>query len=278
MRAPVTTGALALLGLAAGAGPAAAAPANVGIQFAAFAPSQIDVLPGDTVQWSNASARAHTVTSESGAFGSGELASGERFDWTAGPAGTYAYRCTIHPGMTGEIDVRRVTLGPVATTVVTPGTRFELTGRTADPWQPVRIERGGPAGFATVATAMPSPSGDWRATVRVGETGDYRAASSTGVSETRRIRVSRRRVLLRATRTGVHVTVRPSDPYGRIVLESRLRERFGWWPIAFRRLDYVSTAGFRVRGRARLRAVLVDTDGWTPLATSPVVVLKRSGR
>ena len=69
----MTTGALALLGLAAGAGPAAAAPANVGIQFAAFAPSQLDVLPGDTVEWSNASPRAHTVVSESGAFGSGEL-------------------------------------------------------------------------------------------------------------------------------------------------------------------------------------------------------------
>ena len=39
--------------------------------------------------------------------------------------------------------------------------------------------------------------------------------------------------------------------------------------------DYVSQADVRIKGPARVRIVLVDKDGWTPLATSPVVVVPR---
>jgi hypothetical protein len=59
----------------------------------------------------------------------------------------------------------------------------------------------------------------------------------------------------------------------RVRLQVRSRERFGWFPVATRRLDYVSRADFSVRGPARVRAVLVDRDGWTPVATSPVLTL-----
>jgi hypothetical protein len=57
------------------------------------------------------------------------------------------------------------------------------------------------------------------------------------------------------------------------MLQADLHERFGWWPIARSRLDYLSQARLRVRRPARLRALLVAKDGWTPLATSPVLVL-----
>ena len=50
-----------------------------------------------------------------------------------------------------------------------------------------------------------------------------------------------------------------------------LRERFGWWPVARARLDYRLAGAFRVQRPARVRVVLVDKDGWTPLATSRVV-------
>jgi hypothetical protein len=80
-------------------------------------------------------------------------------------------------------------------------------------------------------------------------------------------------VHLRATRTGVAVTVTPPVPYARLLLQADLHERFGWWPIARAKLDYLSQASFRVARPARVRALLVAKDGWTPLATSPVVVL-----
>jgi hypothetical protein len=71
------------------------------------------------------------------------------------------------------------------------------------------------------------------------------------------------------------VTVTPNDPAAVVVLQAHLRERFGWWPVARRRLDYVSTARFRVRRPGRVRVALVDDDGWTPLATSRVLVIRR---
>jgi plastocyanin len=264
-------GALALL-----AAPAEAATEAVSIQFAAFGPSQLDVLPGDAVVWSNLSVRHHTVTSDAGVFASGDLLAGARFTRTFTTVGPYPYHCTVHPSMTGEIDVRRVTLAALPAAAVPAGTAVELSGRTADPLQPVRVERSrGGAQFTPVATAMPEADGAWRASVPAGTTADYRAAAGADVSEVRRLLVSDRRVKVHARRRLVRVVVTPSDPYATVVLEVRLRERFGWWPVARRRLDYVSSARFRIRRPARARVVLVDEDGWTPLAVSRVLDLKR---
>ena len=253
--------------------PPATASQDVSVQFAQFVPSTLALLPGETVQWTNVSPRTHTVTAAS--FASGELAPGAIFAWTAALPGVYAYRCTIHPEMSGELDVRRVTLGSLPVGAVTAGTRVELTGRTADPLVPVRIERDRGDGFAQVALAAPSRSGDWHATVTAVATADYRAASGTDTSEVRRLIVSDRRVAVRTTRDGVSVLVTPSYPYGRVVLQQRLRVRFGWWPVARKRLDYLSEARFHVRLGARTRVVLVDRDGWTPVAVSRVLRPRR---
>jgi plastocyanin len=246
--------------------PVAAADQEVSAQFAQFVPSTLDVLPGEAVQWTNVSPRTHTVTAA--AFESGELGPGATFAWTAEDSGAYPYRCSIHPEMTGEIDVRRVTLGPLPPAAVIAGTRIELTGRTADPPTPVRIERDRGDGFAQVTVAAASPSGDWRATVTAVTTADYRAVSGAEASEVRRLLVSDRHVTVRVTRRGLAVTVTPSNPYGRVILQQRLRERFGWWPVARKRLDYLSQAHFLLRRRTRTRVVLADRDGWTPLAVS----------
>jgi hypothetical protein len=206
------------------------------------------------------------------AFASGELAPGAAFAWTGGPPGAYAYHCTIHPEMTGEIDVRRVTLEALPPAAVVAGAHVEIAGRTADPLTTVRVERDRGGGFTQVAVATPDAAGDWRATVTATATADYRALSGADASEVRRLLVSDRHVTVRATRRGgVVVTVTPADPYGRVLLEQRLRERFGWWPVARKRLDYLSQARFRVRRAARTRAVLVDRDGWTPIAISSAV-------
>ena len=280
MRRTVVAAAAALVIALAGSPPgAAAATQAVNVELAAFAPAQLDVLPGETVAWTNVSPRVHTVTSDAALFGSGELAPGGVFAQRFDGVGAYAYHCTIHPQMTGEVDVRRVILGPLPTAAVPLGGRVAVSGRAADPSRPVSVQRRLEGGaFASVASASPAPDGSWRTTVTAEATGDYRAASGGDVSQTRRLLVSGRRVRMRATRRGVVVTVTPSAPYARIVLQRDLHERFGWWPVARARLDYLSRASFRVRGPARLRAVLVAKDGWTPLATSRVVVLGHSRR
>ena len=254
---------------------AAVKPQEVNIEFSAYAPSQLDVLPGETVAWTSVSLRTHTVTSDTGLFDSGNVAGGGRFAYVFKDVGTYRYHCTIHPSITGEIDVRRVTLGPLPTAAVAVGTHVEFSGRTADPTQPVEIQRSlNGSTFTTLTTATPAADGTWKTTIGVDATGDYRAATPGGTSETRRLLVGIRRIQIRATRTGISFTVTPSAPYSRVLVEVYLRERFGWWPVAQSRADYVSEGEVRIHRPARVRVVLVDKDGWTPIATSPVVVLR----
>ncbi|MGI8863256.1 MAG: cupredoxin domain-containing protein [Solirubrobacteraceae bacterium] len=264
--------------VALGAAPAGAGPITqpVTIEFQAFAPSQLDALPGDTVQWSNPSVRTHTVTADDGSFDSGDLVSGSDFDHAFGAPGVYLYHCTIHPGMLGEVDVRRVTLDSLSAGPVPPGQRVTFTGRSADGSAAVTVQQAIPGGYRTVASATPTADGRWSATVTATSTADYRASSGNDASETRRLLVVSRRAVVRVTRHGVAVTVTPPDAGASVVLELFLRERFGWWPVERARLDYLSRAEFRVRGPARARVALVDRDGLTALSTSRVVHLRRT--
>src|SRR3954452_3003880 len=223
-------------------GAAAAATQPVQIQFQNFSPSPIDILPGETVEWSNVSERRHTVTADDGAFDSGDLFGGDKFSREFDSAGTVAYHCTVHEGMVGEIDVEPVILGPLPTAAIPAGDQVEFDGRTSDPSQPVRIERSSGGEFKTVGTATPAPDGTWKTMVIASQTGDYRAAIDRGASGTRHLLVSDRKVLVRATRRGIVVTVVPSLPYAHVVVQEDLRERFGWWPALRARLDYVSQA------------------------------------
>lgn len=269
---------VAVLVLLAAAAPAAAAPhrADVNVQYSAYGPSQLDVLPGTSVVWSNESTRTHTVTAYDGTFDSGRLEPGARFLVTFARPGAYRYHCSIHPSILGEIDVRRVIFDTLPTAAVPLGTMVDFSGVTADAGKPVRIERRASGSrFMTVAHTTAGMGGAWHLDVRATDTGDYRAASGTDVSEVRRLLVASRKVHIRATRTGVAVEVTPSAPYAPILLEIYRRERFGWWPVAHDRLDYVSEAELHVPRGVRVRVVLVDRDGWTPLATSRGVMLRR---
>jgi plastocyanin len=275
IRPAAAAAAVAALALAA---PAGGTPqrAEVAVQFSAYGPSQVDVLPGQTVVWSNVSQRTHTVTADNGSFDSGHLGPGSRFEFTFNRPGAYPYHCRIHSSIVGEVDVRRVILGPLPTAAVPTGDPVEFDGLTADPSKPVRIELRLDGGrFATIATAKPARDGSWVAKIPAQATGDYRAAVGADASETRRLIVGIRTVRVRPMRGGVSVSVSPDDPYAPILVEVYRRERFGWWPIAHRRLDYVSEAELRVRRPARVRVVLVDRDGWTPIATSRPVDVRR---
>ena len=254
---------------------AGAAQTEVNIEFSDYRPSQLDVLPGETVTWTNVSQRTHTVTSDTGLFDSGEVVGGARFAHRFDAVATYRYHCTIHPSITGEIDVRRVTLDSLLPGAQPVGKPIEFSGRTADPGQAVGIQRLTGSTWSTVASVTPFADGSWKTTLKAESTGDYRAISGADVSETRRLLVSIWKIAVRPSKAGVAVSVTPSAPYARFLVELHLRERFGWWPAASGTLDYVSRADVHVGRPARVRVVLVDKDGWTPLATSRVVRLLR---
>jgi plastocyanin len=267
--------ALLTIGLGTGAGQAAARTLPVTIQFAAFAPSSVDVLPGDVVTWMNHGGRTHTVTADDGQFDSGDVPDGTDFSQTFTTVGTYAYHCSLHPRMAGEVNVRRVTLEPLPSRLVTPNSTITLAGRTADPSTPVRIEQNDGTGYQTVATVSPQADGTWSARMLATKTATLRAASGQDASQPRQLRVIARTVRVRATRSGISVTVIPSAPYARVSLQLLLPNRFGWWPVATKRLNYLSRTSFAVTGPVRARVALVDRDGWTAFAISKVVRLHR---
>jgi plastocyanin len=76
------------------------------IRNMAFAPARLEVAAGTTVEWTNNDPLPHSVTSTSGAFDSGLIASGRTFRRTFSTPGTYEYQCTPHPFMKGTVTVR----------------------------------------------------------------------------------------------------------------------------------------------------------------------------
>jgi plastocyanin len=110
--------ALALVTLAAGAfGSALAAaarqtaqtdakPVAIRIDNFTFAPQTITVPVGTTVVWTNGDDIPHTVLNTDKAFKSKALDTGDTFTFQFTKAGKYPYYCSIHPEMTGEIDVK----------------------------------------------------------------------------------------------------------------------------------------------------------------------------
>ncbi len=88
----------------------AAGGTEVLMQGTAFQPSHLSVMVGDTVTWSNTDALGHDVTAEDGSFRSGEpggMTEDTTFEHVFAKAGSFAYKCTVHPNMTGTIEVTR---------------------------------------------------------------------------------------------------------------------------------------------------------------------------
>ena len=95
---------------------ARAATHAVAIADFAFSPPMLTITAGDTVTWTNEDQAVHTATSVTGAFDSGDLAQGASFSFTFTTPGTYAYLCSPHPDMTGQIVVVAAAPAPTAST------------------------------------------------------------------------------------------------------------------------------------------------------------------
>jgi plastocyanin len=74
-----------------------------GMTTTAFGTNPLTVAVGTTVTWVNSDSIAHTSTANAGQFNTGVINPGgsAKFQFTA--AGTFAYHCSIHPGMVGTI-------------------------------------------------------------------------------------------------------------------------------------------------------------------------------
>jgi plastocyanin len=96
------------------------ATVNVNIVKFSFDPQNPTIYIGDTVRWTNIDGSGHTTTSNGNVWNSGTLSNGQNFSFTFNSAGTFAYHCGIHSGMTGSITVLGSTPTATPTSATTP--------------------------------------------------------------------------------------------------------------------------------------------------------------
>lgn len=270
-------------GAAGAAGSGASAVRSASVAFAAFAPTTITVLAGDTIIWRNDSPRPHTVTAEDGEFDSGRLPPGGAFSRRFATAGVQPFYCRLHSFMRGKVDVRRVLLdAPREPTA--PGRPFVLTGRTAlSQGAGARLQADAGDGFRDVGDVAVAADGTLRTTITPAVSASYRIVSGDDASPPVTLLVLDRTVAATAITHGRHGTVlarvRPAGPAATLVLQLRLREHFGWWPVARVRAGRDGRARFRipVRRRVPARVVLTLPDGATRLAVSRTLHVGRRG-
>ena len=268
---------------------AAAMSVLVSMGAGSFSPAHLDVLPGDNVVWRNNSTKTHNVKFDTEGFNSGRVPPRSGANHVFAVPGVYAYHCTIHDGMVGEVGVYPLVLeGPKGR--VRRGRTVALGVRAPDGAGEVTIEADYGAGYVPVAGTTPvvpgtghegpDAPGELHAEVVASESATYRAVYSGGSSNELRVEVTDAPDVTAGVKRGrlgtvLNVRTTPAAPGGRVVLQVNLKERFGWYPVDRARLDGRSHARFLIRryGGVRARVVLVGPDWATPLSESRTVLL-----
>jgi len=80
------------------------APTDVVIKDLTYSPTEVKVVAGDAVRWTNKDDRDHTVVCE-GLFVSENISPGGTFSYTFEKAGSYNYGCKYHPRMGAKVTV-----------------------------------------------------------------------------------------------------------------------------------------------------------------------------
>ena len=191
-----------------------AATSDVEVKGSAFNPSQLSVVPGDTVRWTFAGPDLnHSVTSDAGQAESFESdpgvplpmhLAGDTFEHTFNTAGTFTYHCRVHSFMHGTVMVRAPGSAPPPPAAdTTPPAVSSLRVRAG------RTCRGKPSTCrkrpTTVSWSLSEPA-SVRMTFKRSRGKSPRPLSVSGVSgsnsrrlSTRRVPPGRYRLTLRAT-------------------------------------------------------------------------------
>src|SRR5262245_3932041 len=254
-RAPALVLLLALV-LAAGASAAEAPVRTVTIPGKFYEPAELDVLVGTTITWKNDDSINHTVTADGDAFSSGYVPPGGSFTFTFASQGRYAFHCTIHRFMKGEVDVFGLVLsGPEGP--VQAGRRVVLAGLAPPGTTGVTVR-----GTNSTIAVRPKPDGSFALRFPVVAPGVYRATADPLSSPPVRVAV---RPIVRATHAGhaIGVVAAPARPGATALLQAYDRERFDWISVERAKLDASSRARFKaVPSLDRVRVLVRGSKGW----------------
>ena len=193
--------------------------ASVAIPGKLFSPGYVQVVPGDSVVWRNSDFVDHDVAASDGAFNSGPLGRFGTFVQRFDAVGAHPFHCTIHPFMTGVVDVEAATLHGPATPAFA-GEAVTLEGRV-------------PAGTGTVTVTpggavTPADDGTFSLTVHPRETTVYRAATPGGQSPPVTVTVSEAvKLSVTVTAHAVRVRTEPPRPGIYATVQRWARWRFG---------------------------------------------------
>jgi plastocyanin/cytochrome c553 len=83
-----------------------AAAATVVMDGTAFQPAEVVVRAGEVLEWVNKDPFPHNVSSAAAGLHSGDLEPDRTWRYRAVTRGTFEYVCTLHPGMSGVINVK----------------------------------------------------------------------------------------------------------------------------------------------------------------------------
>jgi plastocyanin len=257
----IATVVAALLG-AAGSVAADAPTRTVTMPGKVFEPAKVDVLVGTTVTWRNDDSTNHTVTTDDDVLASGYIPPGGSFSFAFTREGRYAYHCTIHKFMRGEVNVFGLVLaGPEAPVVV--GQRVVLAG-LAPPGTPTVALRS----TGSDVVVRTKPDGSFAARLLVRGPAVYRAWAGELSSPAVRI-VAKPVVKLVRSGNAFRVTTVPARTGATALLQVYDRERFDWVVVAHATLDASSSARLTPDVHAdRVRALVKGSHGWADAAST----------
>ncbi len=254
----VVTGAAFVLAVAAHAasgGPEVTMPGTF------YAPGELDVLAGQTVEWRNTDSKSHTVTADDDAFGSGYLAPGSTFSRLFASTGTFTYHCSIHRSMRGVVRVYSLILtGPPHP--LPPAWAVSLRGVSPMPGGAVVLERLSGSAVTQVAQTSAAADGSFRFNLRPSEPAAYRARAVDARSPVLRLTV-KPNVAATISGSRVNVSTTPARPGSRVSLQVYDRYRFDWVTVATSTLNSASRAALRLpSGLLHARALVSGRNGW----------------
>ena len=246
---------LAVVAHAAGGGPEVTMPGTY------YAPGELDVLAGQTVEWRNTDSKSHTVTEDDDVFGSGYLAPGSTFSRTFASTGTFTYHCSIHRSMRGVVRVYSLILtGPPRP--LPPAWAVSLRGASPVPGGVVVLERVGRGAVRQVAQTAAAADGSFRFNLRPSEPAAYRARAADARSPVLHVTV-KPNVAATVSGSQVNVSTTPARAGNRVLLQVYDRYRFDWVTVATSTLDSASRARLRLpSGPLHARALVSGRNGW----------------